>query len=508
MALAAEGRFVTTAPARRSTRASGARRPARSDYPYVVRASSSPRRARLPRRARTSPASHDYLTEQALLAFQGWEDLDRTGTITGPDAGRAVQGVTPRRGRSSHGAGGTSRSPRSRRRAPGEDGKVVRAVHTSTGSLGRTLRGTSTSTPSRSTRGRCPFHVWMPFAAYFRGGIAMHQSPDVPSYPRLARLRAPARGRGRPRVPLRRRRHACLRSLTPGYGVGLDGLRRRLAVWSAARARRRGARLGRRRRERRRRAARSTRRPGSSGRTSTRPTSSTSTRARRCATSRAGHRRTTATPASDSTIRSFREMDIGVPCSPRSTAASSPVQDGEFDRNFGPRAPQFDNHVVVEHGTGRFTIYGHLRKGIKLKRERQGRRRAADRLDGVERQLELAPPPLHIAGRERDRRAVRRAVQPGAERLGRPAGASDESLRARRRAGREAVHGRRRTFRTTGRSEPEHSSPGCGRFTPASSSGCSRAASACASASSGRMAPAPLIRHRAWLSPSTTGSGA
>jgi lipoprotein-anchoring transpeptidase ErfK/SrfK len=28
-----------------------------------------------------------------------------------------------------------------------------------------------------------PFHVWMPYAAYFRGGIATHQSPDVPSYP-------------------------------------------------------------------------------------------------------------------------------------------------------------------------------------------------------------------------------------------------------------------------------------------------------------------------------------
>ena len=27
--------------------------------------------------------SDDYLTDQALLAFQGWEDLDRTGTVTG-----------------------------------------------------------------------------------------------------------------------------------------------------------------------------------------------------------------------------------------------------------------------------------------------------------------------------------------------------------------------------------------------------------------------------------------
>ena len=27
--------------------------------------------------------SLDYVTSQALLAFQGWEDLDRTGTVTG-----------------------------------------------------------------------------------------------------------------------------------------------------------------------------------------------------------------------------------------------------------------------------------------------------------------------------------------------------------------------------------------------------------------------------------------
>jgi murein DD-endopeptidase MepM/ murein hydrolase activator NlpD len=70
----------------------------------------------------------------------------------------------------------------------------------------------------------------------------------------------------------------------------------------------------------------------------------------------------------DTTIRSFREMDIGVPVFAALDGRVLSVQDGEFDRNFGPRAPRFDNHVVVEHGTGRFTIYGHLRKGIKLKR--------------------------------------------------------------------------------------------------------------------------------------------
>ena len=40
----------------------------------------------------------------------------------------------------------------------------------------------------------------------------------------------------------------------------------------------------------------------------------------------------------DSDIRSFREMDIGVP-------------DGEYDRRYGPTQSQFDNHDVVEHGS-------------------------------------------------------------------------------------------------------------------------------------------------------------
>jgi Peptidase family M23 len=70
----------------------------------------------------------------------------------------------------------------------------------------------------------------------------------------------------------------------------------------------------------------------------------------------------------DSTIRSFREMDIGVPVFAALAGRVLTVQDGEYDRRFGPTVSQFDNHVVLEHGPGRFTIYGHLRKGIALKR--------------------------------------------------------------------------------------------------------------------------------------------
>ena len=70
----------------------------------------------------------------------------------------------------------------------------------------------------------------------------------------------------------------------------------------------------------------------------------------------------------DSVIRSFRETDIGVPVFAALAGRVLSVQDGEYDRHFGLTVSQFDNHVVLEHGAGRFTIYGHLRKGIALKR--------------------------------------------------------------------------------------------------------------------------------------------
>jgi hypothetical protein len=126
--------------------------------------------------------SLDYLTEQALLAFQGWEDLDRTGNVTGQTQVELFRASRPR--------------PAARR--PGrrieiyrdrgvllmtEDGEVLRAVHTSTGSLGRTPEGDFAVYVKSLYSWSVPFHVWMPYAAYFRGGIAMHQSPDVPSFP-------------------------------------------------------------------------------------------------------------------------------------------------------------------------------------------------------------------------------------------------------------------------------------------------------------------------------------
>jgi hypothetical protein len=181
VALATEGRFVTTL--RLGVRPGAWRaETGENDYLYVTRGVQL-RLAELGYLDRTdATGSLDYLTEQALLAFQGWEDLDRSGTVTGQTQVALFRATAPK--------------PAARR--PGkrveiyrdigvllmvEDGEVVRAVHTSTGAGGITPAGDFEVYVKALYSWSVPFQVWMPFAAYFRGGIATHESPDVPSYP-------------------------------------------------------------------------------------------------------------------------------------------------------------------------------------------------------------------------------------------------------------------------------------------------------------------------------------
>jgi lipoprotein-anchoring transpeptidase ErfK/SrfK len=181
VALAAGGRFVTVA--RLGARPGVWRAEAgEKDYPYVDRGVRT-RLAQLGYLDRRDVAEADgYLAEQALMAFQGWEDLERTGTVTGQTQLALFTATAPR--------------PASRRegrrieiyRDRGvllmvEDGAVARAVHTSTGVGGITPVGDFNVYAKVLMSWSVPFQVWMPYAAYFRGGIATHQSPSVPSYP-------------------------------------------------------------------------------------------------------------------------------------------------------------------------------------------------------------------------------------------------------------------------------------------------------------------------------------
>jgi hypothetical protein len=180
-AIATEGRLVTTL--RLGMRPDAWRaETGENDYRYVVRGLQL-RLSMLGYLDRSDvTGSPDYLTEQALLAFQGWEGLDRTGTVTGQTQVALFAAPHPRP---------AARRPGKRieiHRDRGvllmiDGGEVVRAVHTSTGAGGVTPVGSFRVRVKALMSWSVPFEVWMPYAAYFTGGIATHQSPDVPSYP-------------------------------------------------------------------------------------------------------------------------------------------------------------------------------------------------------------------------------------------------------------------------------------------------------------------------------------
>ena len=124
----------------------------------------------------------DYATSQALTAFEAWNGLERDGELTPVSLTHVLRASRP--------------TPR--HTEPGravevyrdlgvfllvEDGHVVRALHTSTGFGGRTPAGTFHVYRKEQLSWSVPFKVWMPWASYFTGGIAMHAYPYVPAYP-------------------------------------------------------------------------------------------------------------------------------------------------------------------------------------------------------------------------------------------------------------------------------------------------------------------------------------
>ncbi|MCC6222932.1 MAG: murein L,D-transpeptidase [Thermoleophilia bacterium] len=120
-------------------------------------------------------------TWHAVVAFQGWQRLSRTGVVN-PKTWRALE--------------------RARVPAPWarirrgvlidtarqvlllvEGGRTVRAIHVSTGAYGRTPRGRFAVYRKEPRSWSVPFGVWMPYASYFHGGFAMHAYSSVPNYP-------------------------------------------------------------------------------------------------------------------------------------------------------------------------------------------------------------------------------------------------------------------------------------------------------------------------------------
>ena len=142
--------------------------------------------------------ANDYRTRQAVMAFQGWEGLGRDG-VAGPlTVAKLSDAARPQPTN-----GGSGRRVEIHR-SEGvlllvENGRTVRALHTSTGTGGNS---TETGTPPGNFKvyrkelksWSVPFKTWLPYASYWNGGWAMHESPDVPGWPAshgCARLPAP-----------------------------------------------------------------------------------------------------------------------------------------------------------------------------------------------------------------------------------------------------------------------------------------------------------------------------
>jgi peptidoglycan hydrolase-like protein with peptidoglycan-binding domain len=137
----------------------------------------------------------DERTWHAVVAFQGWEQLGRTGVVARQTWVRLERAGVPRPwdGLRTGVEIDTGRQVLLLVRG----GTTVRAVHVSTGAGGRTPRGHFSVRSKALMSWSVPFQVWMPYAQYFYGGFAMHSYPSVPAYPashgcvRLPSMEAP-----------------------------------------------------------------------------------------------------------------------------------------------------------------------------------------------------------------------------------------------------------------------------------------------------------------------------
>ena len=122
-------------------------------------------------------------THFAVMAFQKWQGLGRDG-VAGPATLAALADATRP----------TPRTTGSGRRFEVlldrqlvlyiENGAVVRTLHVSSGARGfETPTGRFSVFRKETNSWSVPYKVWLPWASYFVGGVAFHESPDVPPQP-------------------------------------------------------------------------------------------------------------------------------------------------------------------------------------------------------------------------------------------------------------------------------------------------------------------------------------
>ncbi len=125
----------------------------------------------------------DDQTAVALLAFQKWSGLPRDGVLSPATSAAVLRASRPvpieRLGHATRIEVLLDRQVALLIR----DDKVARVVHISSGAYGRTPSGAFRVYRKERYSWSVPFHVWLPYASYFTGGIAFHEYPSVPAYP-------------------------------------------------------------------------------------------------------------------------------------------------------------------------------------------------------------------------------------------------------------------------------------------------------------------------------------
>lgn len=124
-------------------------------------------------------------TWHAVVAFQGWQRLQRDG-VAGPRLLLALRSAE--RPRSTRASGARVEVDITRQVLLLIDGKgrTERIIHVSTGRTGNTPTGRYAVNRKELMSWSVPFESWMPWASYFVGGFAMHEYASVPAYPASA----------------------------------------------------------------------------------------------------------------------------------------------------------------------------------------------------------------------------------------------------------------------------------------------------------------------------------
>jgi hypothetical protein len=122
-------------------------------------------------------------TVQAVMAFQGWVGLPRTGYMDSASYARLKRARVPV-------SWGHNRKHMEVHKAQqvllliGKLGHVKRAIHVSTAGPGHfTPVGIFHIYSKQIMSWSNLFDVWLPYADYFTGGYAFHEYPDVPGEP-------------------------------------------------------------------------------------------------------------------------------------------------------------------------------------------------------------------------------------------------------------------------------------------------------------------------------------